>query len=76
MMLTQVFRQKDQTFANMLNEMRYGKMQESTVKIFQSLARNVTYNDGIEPSELYPTRNEHKTGRGLITKDKKLLTNG
>ncbi|KAJ3575906.1 hypothetical protein NP233_g801 [Leucocoprinus birnbaumii] len=58
MMLKKVFRQKDQTFANMLNEMRYGKMQESTVRIFKTLDRKVTYTDGIEPTELYPTRRE------------------
>ncbi|KAF5356106.1 hypothetical protein D9756_004033 [Leucocoprinus leucothites] len=58
MMLKKVFRQRDQTFANMLNEMRYGKMQESTIRIFKSLERNVTYSDGIEPTEMYPTRRE------------------
>ncbi|KXN81110.1 ATP-dependent DNA helicase PIF1 [Leucoagaricus sp. SymC.cos] len=42
----------------MLNEMRYGKMQESTIQIFKSLSRTVTYSDGIEPTEMYPTRRE------------------
>lgn len=40
-------------FANMLNEMRYGRMQDSTIEIFTGLDRKVVYTDGIEPTELY-----------------------
>ncbi|KAF7784570.1 hypothetical protein Agabi119p4_735 [Agaricus bisporus var. burnettii] len=58
MMLTKVFRQKDETFSMMLNEMRYGRMQESTIQIFKSLSRSVLYTDGIGPTEIYPTRIE------------------
>lgn len=39
-------------FANMLNEMRYGELQESTIQIFKTLDRKVTYTDGIEPTEM------------------------
>ncbi|KXN81113.1 ATP-dependent DNA helicase PIF1 [Leucoagaricus sp. SymC.cos] len=45
-------------FANMLNEMRCGEMQDSTIETFESLSRSVTYADGIEPAEMYPTRRE------------------
>lgn len=36
----------------MLNEMRYGRMQESTIQIFKSLSRQVSYSDSILPTEL------------------------
>lgn len=36
----------------MLNEMRYGRMQESTIQIFKSLSRSVLYTDGIGPTEM------------------------
>lgn len=49
--LTQIFRQKDPIFANMLNEMRLGKITENTVKTFQSLNRNIA-SDGMEATEL------------------------
>ncbi|RKF61786.1 ATP-dependent DNA helicase PIF1 [Erysiphe neolycopersici] len=55
--LTQIFRQKDPVFANMLNEMRLGKISEQTVKTFQSLNRNIS-GDGMEATELFPTRRE------------------
>ncbi len=69
MVLTKVFRQNDQSklirtkyncvdifaaaFVNMLNEMRFGRMQESTIEIFKSLSRKISYTDGIEPTEMY-----------------------
>lgn len=54
--LTQVFRQKDPEFANMLNEMRIGNITEKTVNAFKALSRPLTFNDGIEGAQLYPTR--------------------
>ncbi|RDB29689.1 ATP-dependent DNA helicase PIF1 [Hypsizygus marmoreus] len=56
--LTRVFRQKDQAFVDMLNAMRFGEMNSKTVSAFTGLTRKVTYSDGIEPTELYPTRYE------------------
>lgn len=50
--LSQVFRQKDQTFVTMLNEMRFGKMTPDSVRKFASLSRQIKYDDGIEPTEL------------------------
>lgn len=51
--LTQVFRQKDPVFANMLNEMRLGKITDQTVAAFKALSRPITYGDSIVTTELY-----------------------
>ncbi|CAG8983468.1 hypothetical protein HYALB_00000637 [Hymenoscyphus albidus] len=56
--LTEVFRQKDPVFANMLNEMRLGKISEETVKAFKKLNRKPAFEDSLEATELFPTRNE------------------
>ncbi|KAF8898488.1 hypothetical protein BD779DRAFT_13905 [Infundibulicybe gibba] len=56
--LTRVFRQKDQEFVDMLNAMRFGTLDPVTIAAFQRLSRAVVYTDGIEPTELYPTRAE------------------
>ncbi|KAI0274844.1 hypothetical protein BC834DRAFT_17333 [Gloeopeniophorella convolvens] len=45
----------------MLNAMRWGRLNNDMVSRFRQLAREVTYTDGIEPTELYPTRNEVET---------------
>lgn len=52
MNLTKVFRQKDQTFVDMLNEMRFGKLSSTSAARFANLSREVVYTDGIEPTEL------------------------
>ncbi|PSS37108.1 hypothetical protein PHLCEN_2v981 [Hermanssonia centrifuga] len=56
--LKKVFRQKEQDFVDMLNEMRIGRMELRTIRAFSELSRPVEYADGLEPSELFPTRNE------------------
>lgn len=56
--LTQVFRQRDPEFANMLNEMRLGRISDKTEKAFQALSRPLAFNDGIESAQLFPTRNQ------------------
>ncbi|KAI3534545.1 DNA repair and recombination protein pif1 [Colletotrichum filicis] len=56
--LTQVFRQRDPVFANMLNEMRLGRITDETVQTFRSLARAIPATDGLEVTELFPTRYE------------------
>ncbi|KAE8227482.1 hypothetical protein CF319_g67 [Tilletia indica] len=56
--LTQVFRQKDQTFIDMLNEMRFGQLSQKSISIFKSLNRVPKYGDGIEPTELFPRRED------------------
>lgn len=56
--LTEVFRQKDPEFAEMLNEMRLGRISDKTVQTFKSLTRPLQSDDGLEVTELFPTRNE------------------
>ncbi|KAL4244571.1 ATP-dependent DNA helicase PIF1 [Abortiporus biennis] len=56
--LTKVFRQKDQAFVDMLNAMRFGLLAPATVVKFKGLSRPVVYEDGIEPTDLFPTRKE------------------
>ncbi|KAI5897447.1 uncharacterized protein SCHCODRAFT_02486291 [Schizophyllum commune H4-8] len=53
-----IFRQKEQTFVDMLNEMRFGNLKPETIEKFRQLARPVTYTDGIEATGLYSTRVE------------------
>ncbi|SPO25533.1 related to PIF1 - DNA helicase involved in mitochondrial DNA repair and telomere length control [Ustilago trichophora] len=56
--LTQVFRQKDESFVTMLNEMRFGKLSQKTIEAFKKLERVPTYDDDIVPTELFPRREE------------------
>ena len=59
--LTQVFRQRDPEFAQMLNEMRLGRISDETEKAFKALSRPLKFNDGVEMAELFPTRNQVET---------------
>ncbi|KAG1825552.1 PIF1-like helicase-domain-containing protein [Suillus subaureus] len=45
-------------FVDMLNAMRFGKLDKASIQAFQSLSRPVGYDDGIGPTQLYPTRSE------------------
>lgn len=54
--LTQVFRQRDPQFAQMLNEMRLGKISQATVDAFKALSRPLKFDDGVDSAELFPTR--------------------
>jgi ATP-dependent DNA helicase PIF1 len=56
--LTQIFRQRDPVFANMLNEMRLGRIDAETIQAFRRLERALPTDDGIEATELFPTRHE------------------
>lgn len=59
--LTQVFRQKgDSELIDMLNALRKGELSDGMVARFHLLKRKVAYTDGIEPTELFPTRQEVK----------------
>ena len=51
--LTRVFRQKDPTFANMLNEMRVGKLTQQSIDTFKTLNRPLSTNDAFAATELY-----------------------
>jgi len=59
--LKQVFRQKgDSELIDMLNSLRSGNLDPAMIAKFHLLSRKVTYSDGIEPTELFPTRQEVK----------------
>jgi ATP-dependent DNA helicase PIF1 len=51
-LLTHVFRQKDPTFANMLNEIRLGKLTPGTINNFKRLSRGLEFKDEVECTEL------------------------
>lgn len=51
-LLNHIFRQKDPTFANMLNEIRLGKLTPESIKEFQRLSRPLQYEDEITATEL------------------------
>ncbi|KAJ5356568.1 hypothetical protein N7517_011177 [Penicillium concentricum] len=57
-LLTNIFRQRDPEFANMLNEMRLGKITPSTIEAFRRLSRPLDVKDQIDATELFPTRAE------------------
>jgi ATP-dependent DNA helicase PIF1 len=56
--LHHVFRQKDPVFANMLNEMREGRLSQKSISAFRSLDRKLDNFDDLEATELFPTRQE------------------
>lgn len=60
-MLHHVFRQRDEEFVGMLNEMRLGALSRESIARFQKLARVPDYADGLVPTELFPTRSEVDT---------------
>ncbi|CUM68619.1 uncharacterized protein PRCAT00006346001 [Priceomyces carsonii] len=60
-LLKQVFRQRgDNELIDMLNALRYGELSDDMTAKFYQLSRKVEYSDGLEPTELFPTRDEVK----------------
>ncbi|GAV56129.1 hypothetical protein ZYGR_0BA00350 [Zygosaccharomyces rouxii] len=57
-LLTKVFRQRDDSLVDILNTIRYGEPTPQLVNNIAKLKREVHYSDGIEPTELYATRKE------------------
>jgi ATP-dependent DNA helicase PIF1 len=49
--LTRVFRQKDQGFVDMLNEMRFGRLSQKSIGVFSARCTPLP-DDGIAPTEL------------------------
>lgn len=61
MVLRKVFRQEgDNELIDMLNALREGSFTQELLRMFHLLKRRVDYTDGIEPTELFPTRDEVK----------------
>ncbi|RXW21685.1 hypothetical protein EST38_g4179 [Candolleomyces aberdarensis] len=56
--LTKVFRQRDQRFIDMLNEMRFGNLSQQSIQEFRKLSRPIHYEDGMEATELFPLRED------------------
>lgn len=57
--LTEVFRQQDPVFINMLTEMRHGRLSDATCQMFQQLERTPSYpDDGIKATELFALRRQ------------------
>ncbi len=48
----------------MLNEMRFGKLTPSSIAAFKTLSRPIHYDDGIEPTELFPRREDVDKSNG------------
>ncbi|EWC48606.1 hypothetical protein DRE_01828 [Drechslerella stenobrocha 248] len=57
-LLTHIFRQKDAVFASMLNEMRLGALTPDSIARFKKLSRSLDFDDGLQATELFPTRRE------------------
>lgn len=51
-LLTHVFRQKDPVFAEMLNEMRLGRITPQTTEAFRKLSRPLDFHDDLDATEL------------------------
>lgn len=45
-------------FANMLNEMRVGRLTQASINAFHKLHRQLNFKDSIDATELFPTRDE------------------
>lgn len=57
-LLQQVFRQTDNELIELLNDIRMGTTSPDTMRLIKKFEKPVNYDDGIEPTELYPTRKE------------------
>ncbi|KAI3639501.1 hypothetical protein MIR68_002516 [Amoeboaphelidium protococcarum] len=54
--LTKIFRQKDDVFVRVLNEMRTNSLSEDSIRLLKSLNRPLELPDGIQPAELFSLR--------------------
>ncbi|KAF8626589.1 hypothetical protein AX15_004789 [Amanita polypyramis BW_CC] len=67
--LTRVFRQRDQEFVSMLNEMRFGRLSAISIQRFKELSRPLEYKDGLEATELFPRREDvDRSNSGRISR--------
>ncbi|OCB88619.1 hypothetical protein A7U60_g4217 [Sanghuangporus baumii] len=67
--LTKVFRQKDEDFVDMLNEMRFGRLTSRSISKFKSLSREIHYEDGMAATELFPRREDvDRSNSGRMTR--------
>ena len=65
--LRKIWRQRDLELIEMLNTVRMGRVDATTTRKFTLLARRVVYDDGIGPTELFPTRQEvHRANQARL----------
>lgn len=57
-LLTKVFRQQDNELIDILNCIRFGEIEQKMIASIKKLEREVKYEDGILPTEIYATRRE------------------
>ncbi|CCK72997.1 DNA helicase KNAG_0M01440 [Huiozyma naganishii CBS 8797] len=57
-LLKKVFRQQDDELIDILNSIRFGEIEKDMTRAIRSLEREVKYEDGIMPTEIYATRRE------------------
>ncbi|KAI5118403.1 hypothetical protein M0805_007537 [Coniferiporia weirii] len=62
--LTKVFRQRDEDFVDMLNEMRFGRLTPKSIAKFKSLSREIRYDNGMFATELFPRREDVDRSNG------------
>lgn len=55
---TEISTNSPAVFAGMLNEMREGRLSDSSTAAFRKLARPLTFEDMLDATELFPTRQE------------------
>lgn len=58
LLLNKVFRQQDGDLVSILNSIRFGEVNDEMIRTIRKLSREVKYDDGIDPTELYATRRE------------------
>ncbi|CAG8564815.1 13567_t:CDS:2 [Cetraspora pellucida] len=56
--LKRMFRQQNEYFINGLNNLRLGKIDKDFLKYVKNLDREITYEDGCEPTKLFSTNKE------------------
>lgn len=60
-LLSEIFRQKGDTeLIDMLNSLRFGNLNDQMIAKFSKLTRKIKYEDGLEPTELFPLREDVK----------------
>ncbi|KZP00768.1 hypothetical protein CALVIDRAFT_212465 [Calocera viscosa TUFC12733] len=58
--LTHVFRQKEQAFIDILNQARTGSLSPAAIAAFRRLERPLAFTDGIEPTRIFPKKDQVK----------------
>jgi ATP-dependent DNA helicase PIF1 len=74
--LKKIFRQKDEIYCSILNEIREGKLRKSNYnKLLENINKKDNNNNGIKPTKLYPIRSKvdmlnYEEMKNLLTEEK------